>query len=857
MRRLWFGLFLLSSMWLLALPILTQPCLPESLVCLILGLSLNIWALWDVRPRFPLSLLLLFLIPIGLLIRVLPFPFQCGPVLMLIGGVLSVLNKVTNKSHGYSGGILFSGLVMVIQAFFFPAVVHFVARNHELAGFSRVFSQIAEFAGIKSGFDPRRLFVGTVDGVSPITVTLEALGVVPLALITVGGIATIILFSSKKMRSLLVLLGVSSVYAVLRFFLLILAFSNSKSPSVFWEPHLLILTFLLLPIGFARAIPLSVRQREGGALPLRPLSSRALVSSALVFVGVFSYLGFWHFQDPGVKKPGRVLIDEGHSNWEWTEKKYDTEWFGPQSGYNYYCFKEYISCYFQVSINHDAITPCVLQNCDVLILKMPTRPFTAEESEAISVFVRRGGGLLLIGDHTNVFGSGTYLNQVAIRFGFRYKYDSTYDLETSSLSLYGPRKVSFIAHPALGCMPFFLFATSCTLEAPLGSEDVMIGYGLKGLDADYSQRNFFPKITRTDMNFGLFVQMSGRKNQKGRVLLFTDSTVFSNFYMFMPGKPELILGSIDWLNRINKWNFLQFVFGTAALLVLMMVIVLAGRAPAKSALFMPCLFAAFLAFSGGLIVFESLTKSNYPAPKPQKSFLKVAFDGEHSLAYFPAAEFDPERKDGFSTFFIWVQRLGLVPELKFRIDECLGDHAALVIVNPSRPYKEKEIVKFRKWIQQGGQALILDDPRNIKTSTAHQLLSPFGLSLEYYEVDKGLILDKEGKIICDGAHLGRVQGGEPVLFIKRDDSGEISKSGAQKLAISRTKSDSDHDTLPLCARVQSGKGAVTLLGCSSIFFDEQMGVNSVVPDAKQRKIFELEFFILSDLLNMKSEAKKH
>ena len=40
---------------------------------------------------------------------------------------------------------------------------------------------------------------------------------------------------------------------------------------------------------------------------------------------------------------------------------------------------------------------------------------------------------------------------------------------------------------------------------------------------------------------------------KGRVAAFTDSTSFSNFCVFEPGKKELWMGMLDWLNHSNPW----------------------------------------------------------------------------------------------------------------------------------------------------------------------------------------------------------------------------------------------------------------------------------------------------------------
>ena len=49
--------------------------------------------------------------------------------------------------------------------------------------------------------------------------------------------------------------------------------------------------------------------------------------------------------------------------------------------------------------------------------------------------------------------------------------------------------------------------------------------------------------------YGSFVQLWATQFGRGRVLAFTDSTIWSNFCFFDPGKSELWLGMCEWLNH--------------------------------------------------------------------------------------------------------------------------------------------------------------------------------------------------------------------------------------------------------------------------------------------------------------------
>ncbi len=102
-----------------------------------------------------------------------------------------------------------------------------------------------------------------------------------------------------------------------------------------------------------------------------------------------------------------------------------------------------------------------LKKCDVLILKIPTREYTDDEVEAIVRFVKNGGGLMLIGEHTDVFGSGTYLNKVAKHFGFSYRFDCLFGVDSVFKEHYD---IPLAPHPILQYMPTFDFAISCSID---------------------------------------------------------------------------------------------------------------------------------------------------------------------------------------------------------------------------------------------------------------------------------------------------------------------------------------------------------------------------------------------------------
>ena len=97
--------------------------------------------------------------------------------------------------------------------------------------------------------------------------------------------------------------------------------------------------------------PFLVNRGEGGLLKSGDEWSLKRGRWYLGIAGIlfsFSLVSYFGFHDLGRLKSGRIVIDEFHSNWEWTDRRFDTRWFGIQSVYNYYCFADYLNHFYSI-----------------------------------------------------------------------------------------------------------------------------------------------------------------------------------------------------------------------------------------------------------------------------------------------------------------------------------------------------------------------------------------------------------------------------------------------------------------------------------------------------------------------------
>ena len=821
----WLGVWSLAAGWLLLVSFFI-PADERGWAFLGAGILLLIHSARRVRWRRVDPWFYLLALPLAAAALLWPLPFQAGPLLLLAGLLLALPLKRAPWLTPLCLGLGLAGAVWIAQGGAVVAYWWLGARYHEAAFLTPSIQALARLLGWTVGRSGGALFVPHIEEMVQATTTWERLGALPLLLLAAGGAALLPLFRRESLlRLTLRLLGALAVglgYTLLRYLALTAALAINPNPVAFWLPLPLALSFL--PLSFLWASTLSLRRAPSEPLPTayHQPTRRYLALGGLALLAGWAAIALLTWPDPGRQKAGRVLLDEYNSNWEWTTQALDTEWYGQKSGYNYYSLGQWLTYYYQVDTNFEPRTPALLANYDVLIIKTPTAPFAPEEIEAIEAWVRAGGGLFLIGDHTNVFGTSSYLNPLARRFGLRFRYDSTYDLPTLRVTLF--ERSRLLAHPAVVEMPPFLFATSCTLEAPLLADNVMIGYGLRALPVDYSQRVFFPdKQKINDYPFGLFLQSAAVSHGRGRVVAFTDSTVFSNFTMFIAGKSEYFMGVMNWLNRSERWPWLDGVLVGVALLAAAAALCVArslDRLRASAVILGALLLAAAL----GPWLSIRLAEATYRLPAPHTDYTRIAFEQEHSRLTLPTAPVNSPPEASFQTFYVWTQRLGYVPSHSPTLEEALARGDVVVIVDPRSALDADEAQAVERFISNGGKLLVLVEPRqnNPATDYANQILAPFGLGLIARQPTQGTVHNAEGEALDLLGVSGVVSGGEPLLTL-----------GGQA---------------PVLSLARHGAGLVVAASFSSPFADREMGTTAVIPNEHQRFLFEMEYWLFRGLV---------
>ena len=835
MRRWWLALWFAVLGWDALLPHIESPA--PLVATLALGLAALGFAGRDRQNPAPTSLACgrwLFAVlaaACALAAVALPWPERLGPILLGVASIAAALPGVARLASGAAPravgllGAITTGLAGLSHLY---RIVE--SELHDLDFLAPLAAATYRLLGLDAAADPPFVHWQGAGMLRTVDVSMEKLVGHGLALFVAAGLGLLGAVHGRRLgwRRAAAFLGLAAGYAWLRYTVLGLALDQFADPHLFYTRAWVFGTLLPFVALLAAVLPPARGTAPAPAPASVPLVLRDLVRGraapafgAVLAAGLLAAAAFG-FHDPGRPKAGRILIDERHSDWEWSTIRLETQSYGVQTVYNYSELVRYLGHFWQIGPNFEVLGDSVLAGCDVLVLKTPTRPYDEAEVDAVVRFVERGGGLWMIGDHTNVFGMSTNLNKVARRFGFRFRYDAVIDLLTRGRQLY--ERPRLFAHPVVRHVPPLLMATSCSLEGGLSQDRVMLGRSLLSDELDYSVNTFFGNFSPDASEpFGSVLQSLAITRGRGRVLVFSDSTIFSNFFMFIRGKPELALGSVGWLMRSNRFAAWRAWLLAAAFAAAAAFAVTAWRVPRPTVLAILAVagLPAFAVTARGL---DAWTAAWSHPPEPNTPLPLVAFERGRTAYGVPDIAELPERSPhSFHTFYVWTQRVGYVPTTRL-FERCLENSRITVVVNPRDHFSPTEVGALADFVRQGSSLLVLDSP-HARHSTANSILEPFGMRFEPAEVESVLVHDAaSGDSVCMLHHVGVVSGGQPVLLLP---------DGRPALAVARV-----------------GDGRVVAFCGSDNFSDAVLGTTSEVPTPEQLALYRLEFRIFDDLLRL-------
>lgn len=171
-----------------------------------------------------------------------------------------------------------------------------------------------------------------------------------------------------------------------------------------------------------------------------------------------------------------------------------------------------------------------LATFDELLIITPTTPFSPQNIQSIRKWTHEGGRLIIIADHTNLFGHQTVLQQLTDQFGIGLRPDALFETKTNG-GIYG------------NILTQFAGLTPCSISKGVIPRLKMAAWSE---NPDYTASSFFGELDPTnDDRFGHYPILGSIRYGLGEVAVFTDSTFFANFAINR-WSSQTLLSSLLW-----------------------------------------------------------------------------------------------------------------------------------------------------------------------------------------------------------------------------------------------------------------------------------------------------------------------
>lgn len=155
----------------------------------------------------------------------------------------------------------------------------------------------------------------------------------------------------------------------------------------------------------------------------------------------------------------------------------------------------------------------------------PTTPFTKVEARIIKDWTLKGGHLVVIGDHTDLYGHARVVNHLLTWAGINLKYDCIID-KTGDEGTYRSIEGNLRG------------LTACSIR---GSGEVLALQPGFSERTDYSKRSFFSDYMITgEEESALYCILMRKSYGLGSVAVFSDSTLFANFALSRPSAQRIL-----------------------------------------------------------------------------------------------------------------------------------------------------------------------------------------------------------------------------------------------------------------------------------------------------------------------------
>ncbi|MEI7899802.1 MAG: hypothetical protein WCK89_06085 [bacterium] len=428
--------------------------------------------------------------------------------------------------------------------------------------------------------------------------------------------------------------------------------------------------------------------------------------------------------------------------------------------------------------------PDPLGRDQVLVITNLDEPLSKEEFDRIWAFVRAGGGLWVLGDHTFIKNGRNHINDLLAPSHIRLNHDSAQFYPQGWFNSYRIRQgtaFSSLQDPAENRLSI-LVGASLALRPPARPLIMgCFGYGDWGRAEEDKEHGWIGDFKyQVNERLGDLVLVAGEQVGSGKVLVFGDTTSFFN--LNLTRSFELLRAVLTWYGEPGSygWFFSRAALRLALVLLVLALIVSVLGGSVRSA-FGTLLVLALLSFAAhqgaGLPFSRDLAR---------KRMAVIDFSQQ------PYASKHANMISGLFGLTVNLFRHDLMPVTQNDWNRELLNEAALLFLNaPQRPFSASQRRNTMEFMERGGVVLMSCGYPHY--GNARSLLEPLGI--EVLNIPLGRSFD-------------RLAFGRPIHLFSAWPV-KLHRAGAEVLAV-------DNDR-PLIVEVPVGRGRLVLIPDSEFF----------------------------------------
>ncbi|MEI6127271.1 MAG: DUF4350 domain-containing protein [Pseudomonadota bacterium] len=380
----------------------------------------------------------------------------------------------------------------------------------------------------------------------------------------------------------------------------------------------------------------------------------------------------------------------------------------------------------------DALAPAELADANVLVIINLDVKLTRQEPMTLWTFVHGGGGLLLLGDHTDLGGLMQNFNDVLNVSHIKFNFDSAMPSRYTWDYLMDVRP-----HPLTRGFDSELTASwwvGASLSSELPAVPLLVG---KYCYSDMGNRNNDKQAFLGNRRFDSYERLNDvvlaawEQYGKGKIMVCADTSSFHNtVYM---ATYRFVLNTFRFL--AGDYSERDILFRRALLCALAASIIgcAAGGVYAPAAL--------------TLIICLTVACSDYAESKKRIqdiSFqgLQVAYIDHSHVERFDLMSWEDDSIGGLKNN---IMRNGFFPLLMEKFDaEKLMQARVFIIIAPTQPFTEDEVAALKKFIESGGKIILSVGFEEKEASLP--LLESFGLDIENVPLSWTECMYKDNKV---------------------------------------------------------------------------------------------------------------